>query len=198
MPPPLLDVILFVTTYIVHTLPWCRKSLIAPAHGCRQCSGCGVLRPLAWYTLIKAKESGRVSNCRLCKALVERLRRERYQRELEGQDPITEKRCTGCGNMLPAASFNKNACRKDNYHCQCNACSRPQKLANYLKYADRLRNQTLVIADGTRRVCSKCSIHKPRTEFHRQATQIYGIQSVCKRCYSDNGRMARLKAKIGI
>ena len=171
------------------TLPWCRESVVAPAHGCQQCSYCGVLRPLAWYALHKGKESGRASNCRLCATLIERLRNERYQRELEGQDPITEKRCSGCGNTLPAASFHKDARQKDRHHRWCKGCNSTQSSARHLERADRSRNQTLVIADGTGRVCSKCSIHKPRTEFHRDVTSLYGIAPECKLCKQTNSKI---------
>ena len=147
-----------------------------------------MLRPLAWYPIQHARESGRAPGCKLCTALKVRLRKERYQRELESQDPITEKRCSGCGNMLPAASFHTDALQKDNYQCQCKACRNRQKAAIYLERADRSRNQTLVIADESGRVCFKCSIHKPRTEFLRNLTSICGIRSVCKQCRGDIGR----------
>ena len=38
------------------------------------------------------------------------------------------------------------------------------------------------------KVCKKCGIEKPITEFHKQATGKLGVKAVCKECYNRHYR----------
>ena len=136
--------------------------------------------------------------CRLCFTLMGWQRKERYQRERESQDPITEKWCGGCVKLLPAASYFRDVSQRDGYDTFCKVCQNTRKSARDLECQERRSNQTLVVADGTERVCSQCTIRKPWAEFNKRVEIMCGIRSVCKQCCQDNQKFYRLKAKADL
>lgn len=175
------------------TLPWCREGRQAPAVTHKTCVDCGVQRRSAWYPR-GSGSSGLQAKCRPCIALYDRQKAERNQRERELQDPVTAKMCSGCKKMLPVASFSGQASSKDGYCYSCRDCKYITDSARREEIQERSRNQTLVVAGGTVRICSQCHVKKPWADFHKRASCTSGIDSRCKQCRS-NKRCAEIRSE---
>lgn len=170
--------------------------MVALEDRCQQCIGCGVMRPLAWYSINKATDSGREARCRLCRTLIDRQRKEKNQRERESQDPVTQKWCSMCTKTLPASSYNSDGASKDGLQNRCKECNNINRSALSVKRLLRSRNQTLVVAGGTEQVCFQCHVKKPWGDFLKCMHRISGISTVCKQCYKDR-KLLNLSRRLG-
>ena len=147
-----------------------------------KCLGCGVLRPSAWFSKRSGK-TGLFTRCRPCKALYTRTLAERHQSERRSAAPVTNKWCSACKRTLPAESFAISTASKDGYQSRCKECKNSDGAARFEERVKRLNNQTLVVVEGTERVCSQCQVCKPWTEYHKRPTTALGIHSLCKQCH---------------
>ena len=175
----------------MHNLLWCRESMWTPSIDHKKCIGCGVQRVLAWYHKGSASR-GLQSKCMLCIALYERQRQQRRRRQAVGsKDPITAKMCRVCNLTLPADSFTADIKSKDGYRSTCRDCRQVEDAARISERSKRSRNQTLVFAKGTERICTSCRIEKPWAEYSKNFNSTSGIRSICKQCINTKKLLQR-------
>ena len=176
-----------IAAQVTHNLLWCRESMWTPPIDHKKCIGCGVQRLSAWYSKGKGS-TGLHSRCRLCIALYDRQRFRRSQQAWDSKDPITAKMCRECYLMLPADSFTVDVRNKDGYYSKCRDCTQVEIAARWKELLERSRNQTLVFAKGTERMCTHCHVEKPWAEFTKNYTSTSGIVTICKQCYNTKRR----------
>lgn len=85
--------------------------------------------------------------------------------------------CTKCGIEKPLAEFYKRSDRKTGHRSHCRACTK-----NSYKQYGRALAISCGVGDTETRVCTKCGIEKPLSEFHRDAYKRGGRRSQCKEC----------------
>ena len=171
-----------IAAQVTHNLLWCRESIRTPTIDHKKCIGCGVQRLLAWYKK-GWTSTGLQSKCILCIALYNRQRSRRSQQAGDSKDPITAKICRVCGLTLPADSFTTRVTSKDGYRSACRDCRQVEGADRLKERLERRRNQTLVFAKGTERICTHCRVEKPWAEFHKQIKSTSGIFTICKKCH---------------
>lgn len=176
-------------------LLWCRKGPLPPTVDQKYCSKCGELRLARWFGRAPTV-TGLKGNCIPCLVLYDQRRSERHQRERELQEPITRKWCSGCERELPAEDFNKDSSSKSGYHCRCRECAAAERVTRVAMRQARMKNETLVLAVGMERVCSRCNTCKPWSEFTKNATSNLGIQPCCKKCVKERRKKHGLAQKI--
>jgi hypothetical protein len=91
--------------------------------------------------------------------------------------------CTKCHETKPLEGrFYRHATNKSGYHAWCKSCCIEQTLAHKKhKQLERDNNLTNhVIASS--RVCTKCLIEKPLSNFYRDRMSLTGYRSDCKTC----------------
>lgn len=160
------------------------------------CRCCGVSRASIWFSLGSGRAS-LYSRCRPCVAHLARQTSESNQREREILDPVTVKVCCECKKKLPSDSFAKSRSSKDGFQNACKVC---HNLIRSVRKSGRLvsfRNQTLVIASGTERICSKCLVNKPWADFNKDVSSTFGIYSNCRLCQNLQKRTANALKKPG-
>jgi hypothetical protein len=94
------------------------------------------------------------------------------------------KRCSKCGEWKPVEEFYKNKMAKDGLQSVCKSCNKkhdkerlPQRREKY-----KLLHPVQPI-DTTHRVCKRCKIDKPITEFWKDdSNKTYGHMSTCIEC----------------
>lgn len=94
------------------------------------------------------------------------------------------KKCTKCLVEKGLEFFHKNSKSIDGHTCQCKECR------NTLYYKPRPLEETVFIEDKIR-ICSKCKISKPFSEYTKNKSRKGGIESKCKTCiksYKDNNK----------
>lgn len=159
----------------------CRDSAPVSMVEQKHCIGCGVLRMSSWYNRAPSK-AGLGGRCRPCKALYDVQRAAKLQLDRESQRAITVKWCSACELTLPAERFYKTRGSKDGRQSRCTKCRRVEIDARILERNKRMIDQTLVLAVGDVRVCSKCHICKPWAEFPASSHSNFGISSMCTTC----------------
>ena len=170
-----------IAAQVTHNLLWCEESMWTSPVDHKKCRKCGVHRLSTWYNKGPGP-TGLQSRCMPCTALYDRQRVRRCWQAWDSKDPITTKVCRGCNLELPADSFHGDVKCKDGYINKCRDCRQVPNAANNLKRLERSRNQTLVLAKGTERICTHCRVEKPWAEFHKINSTTSGIESICKKC----------------
>ena len=156
----------------------------------QECSSCGVQRLSAWYNKGSGSAGLHIS-CKPCTALYNRQQSRRSQQAWDPKDPITAKMCRGCGLTLPADSFTTRVTSKDGYRSACRDCRQVEGADRLKERLERRRNQTLVFAKGTERICTHCRVEKPWAEFFNDISKTSGIQSTCKQCHYTKQQLRR-------
>ena len=179
-----------IVAQVTHNLLWCRESTWTPPADHKRCTGCGVQRLSAWYNK-KPVPTQLNSRCMPCESLYNRQRLRRCRQALDSKDPITAKMCKGCKLTLPADSFTADVTSKDGYFPKCRDCRQVQYAARGKERLKRSRNQTLVLAKGTERICTHCHVVKPWAEFSKNVNTTTGIESTCKQCVNTRQYLKR-------
>ena len=173
---------------VTQNLLWCRESTWTPTIDHKICIACGIQRLSAWYSK-KLGPTGLESKCKPCKALYSRQYLRRCRQAWDSKEPITAKICNGCKLTLPADRFSLQFTSKDGYYYKCKDCTNAQKIARNLGRSERRRNQALVFAEGSERICFHCHVEKPWAEFHKDVDSTSGIDSFCKQCRNTSNRV---------
>lgn len=85
------------------------------------------------------------------------------------------KQCTRCKALLPYEEFYTNNKNKDGYDCACKTC---EALRGAKKREVAKKNKLLPAT----KVCCRCKIEKPNTEFYKSSINATGLGSWCKAC----------------
>jgi hypothetical protein len=82
--------------------------------------------------------------------------------------------CSKCSRKRPLTEFSKNKTKKDGVNTWCKSCQ-----ANYHK---KYREANKINANNLLKVCSKCNIEKPKTEFYKNKSRSGNPTPWCKLC----------------
>lgn len=103
---------------------------------------------------------------------------------------ITSRICTTCKEEKHFSSFHKNNRTKHGICARCKDCyskiTKAERLEERLKRLETKNNTPLSIE--THRVCTKCKVNKPFSEFIKAKGRKYDITSKCKPCYNEHQR----------
>lgn len=93
-----------------------------------------------------------------------------------------QKLCPTCKNVKITDEFGFRSDTRDKLRNQCKECEKVTRSKYVPQLIDNLPEN---------KVCSKCKINKPITEYHKSPDSIIGVRSDCKICvkiYTDNFR----------
>ena len=148
--------------------------------GFKICSKCKVKKPISEFENRLDSKDGTRSSCREC-------RREKYQLDHPGAKPIGPynqhgdthdgmKFCTKCKREFPTYNFGKSSISRDGFAYWCKNCKREHeynKSKNHLKQYDDSPGM---------KVCRKCGVKKPTSEFYEDLKHTDKLCSRCKEC----------------
>ena len=169
----------------------CRREAAVTSVSTKQCYGCGVVRAAEWYPLREKAPSGLHPRCKPCRAHDVQQRAERLQRERATREPPTEKQCRLCEGTFPIISFSADPNQTDGFRVVCKSCVHITYSARKQERAVRLREQPPMAPQPKERICSACKETKPRSEFSRNRSTIYGLDGVCKKCKNQSRALSR-------
>lgn len=96
---------------------------------CRKCSTNKALSEFHGNVRMGAVPYNR--SCKACANAADAARRQLRRQEEAPRKPKTEKVCTGCKHLLPAACFGKDSGRADKMMTRCRECTNARDRANY-------------------------------------------------------------------
>ena len=172
-----------IAAQVTHNLLWCRESMWTPTVDHKKCIGCGVQRLSAWYHK-GTRPTGLYCRCKPCTALYAREMSRKCRQARDSKDPVTTKMCRGCYLTLPADRFVAAVRNTDGYTTKCRNCRQVENAAKSRERLERSRNQTLVFAKGTERICSRCRGGNPWDEFYKRIYSTSSIVLICKQCHN--------------
>lgn len=159
-------------------------------HG-RECARCRIYKPWSEFGRSVSGVNGRNPRCLVCvriargkSAEVKRCKRDEHGRE-----------CSDCGVYKPWSEF---GAKRGSY---CSECRRKQ----WRKYAEGLGMEPRSFRkDSEGRVCVRCKVYKPWSDFYLLSRGAYGHSPSCKVCRSEekkleyeNAKRLRLRLKFG-
>lgn len=175
----------------------------------KECVHCGVSRPASRFGKEPRSRDGLKSFCNVCTAATKSVRIER-----RGYLKRTEKRCTCCKTILPAAEFHGCRSSEDGLDGRCRSCcSRGQQgpllcvVCRCLKPRDSFRRHLKSRYRSECRECeqivvrcSKCKTLKSRDQFSPDKVLETGLKSTCRQCdyeytQTPEGQVVRTAAK---
>jgi HNH endonuclease len=114
-----------------------------PGH--KFCPACDHVKPHAAFSRSSSTSDGFQSACKDCKLRQQREARERARQE--GRLPsyeisVTEKRCTNCDVVKPAAAFSRNRANRDGLFSWCKECWQKHDRAYYETNAEKCREKS--------------------------------------------------------
>lgn len=102
---------------------------------------------------------------------------------------MQEKKCSRCKQVKPLEEFCKNRSTKDGYYSYCRTCNK--KIYKSLKMQRFNYSNTL-----STKVCRKCHIEKPVSEFNKNIRTADGYHSYCKSCMKFVAKKSRSKKPL--
>lgn len=160
----------------------------------KQCSACGVVKPLEEFSPQKNGKGGRTAKCRECKRLIDREHSKRTGK-LKGQKEKicydgASKVCTLCNLRHPLDEFYLNSRGRGGRSAHCKKCQKLLRLERgHSKGFGSAAAKRRAIAAPTpnSKICTSCGIRKGFDEFYRRKSGIAGRSATCKMC--DNSRL---------
>ncbi|MFJ8023865.1 endonuclease VII domain-containing protein [Streptomyces sp. NPDC096311] len=115
-------------------------------------------------------------------------------------DSLEAKRCTGCGQELPLASFAADRNRRDGLQVRCRECVAEYSAAHYRRRREVLGKTVREKVDlpAGHKLCRTCGEVKPHSEWHRNSSASDGLSTQCKACRAIRGREDHLKRQYGL
>ncbi|WP_217566407.1 endonuclease VII domain-containing protein [Streptomyces sp. GbtcB7] len=115
-------------------------------------------------------------------------------------DSLEAKRCTGCGQELPLASFAADSNRRDGLQVRCRECVAEYSAAHYRRRREALGKtvREKVEVPAGHKLCRTCGEVKPHSEWHRNSSASDGLSTRCKACRAIRGREDHLKRQYGL
>lgn len=101
------------------------REFIEPPTGVKRCSTCKETKSVGAFCKDRSTPSGLCYECKACmnKASRERRNKHKVKNEATPKSTKTEKRCSGCKEVLPVAQFTVDRGRKDALKPICKLCS---------------------------------------------------------------------------
>jgi len=115
-------------------------------------------------------------------------------------DSLEAKRCTGCEQELPLASFAADRNRRDGLQVRCRECVAEYSAAHYRRRREALGKTVREKVDipAGHKLCRACGEVKPHSEWHRNSSASDGLSTRCKACRAIRGREDHLKRQYGL
>lgn len=128
--------------------------------------------------------------CQAIRAKASNLGLKRYKEVL----PVGFKRCTHCKTILPIEDFANDKRRKNSKASHCKVCHRKR----YIDYCKRTKTaECTKTAERTKtaetKICKKCGIEKPLSEFTKNKNMKDGRLNTCKECSNEERRIRYIK-----
>jgi hypothetical protein len=97
---------------------------------------------------------------------------------------ITEKKCTKCGEIKPIGKFTRKRQMKSGYHNWCKDCTRNMVRQSAKKKTNENNYDRLVEIEKLNpfKICNKCGLKKPLSDFHILRQRADGHDEVCSEC----------------
>jgi 5-methylcytosine-specific restriction endonuclease McrA len=143
-----------------------------PERSTKICTKCHVEKPLDAFSKANTRKIGYKAQCKACSTLYNRSRKTAINPIV-----VSSKVCTQCHIEKPLDAFHKYAKSTDGHRGECKEC----RYAEYKQtYQPRKKPLPPVTKGG--KVCRKCHIEKPLTDFYpdKRASDKLGTQ--CKEC----------------
>lgn len=157
------------------------------------CTGCHIDKSASEYAT-RAKDK-LYERCKLCqyKTRSDRQTRLRIERETSEYKPIEQKACTSCNTEKSIICFGIDRYSIDGYTVKCKECHK--KTAAFKR-----KERSLELANGkrttlTEKVCSRCKVTKPSTEFSISSGSDVLLKSCCKTCRNKDSTTRRIAYK---
>ena len=93
---------------------------------------------------------------------------------------MTEKKCSACHEVKPAAAFVLSLNTKSGLFSYCKDCQRLVKAANHSRLHDAHVPEE--------RKCATCGAVLPATKFYQDLKRADGLMTECKSCNNQRGR----------
>ncbi|MBN2599511.1 MAG: hypothetical protein JXA75_03135 [Candidatus Thermoplasmatota archaeon] len=145
------------------------------------CTYCGMLKPT--YELAEARYHtawGKARYCRSCIALMTNKTIQEYEEAREAHGWAIQKRCNGCGHLLPSDRFTLNRRSKDGFSDLCITCT----IERHNRWVERInaRRKTQIIKSKALKECSICHTLKPLSSFSKNKSTLDGHSQLCTSC----------------
>ena len=141
-----------------------------------RCVRCGLQKPDSEFYKRQDTKSGLHSYCIPC------------FKEAKGDheyNPDAIQRCAQCGELKKGTEYHRNRRRKNGIQDRCKTCVNE----NMREYAAKNASEDTVIPDS--KVCPKCLIDKPASEYTRAKQNKDGLYYQCKDCWQEYQTMRR-------
>lgn len=106
-------------------------------------------------------------------------------------------KCTKCGTEKPFTDFYKSKRNRNGIEHRCKDCQRHHGQRLERKNAC-LYDQGIISNPVTTKLCSKCGLQKPSTEFNKQKSNSDGLQCYCKLCSKESTKHYDRNVRCGI
>lgn len=143
----------------------------------KRCSKCGIEKPESEFSKNKGNKDGLRSECKSCQS------KSRKAYTLKPKIVPPTKTCSKCGVEKDASKFPKSGCTKDGLGAWCKPCLN-QDSAKRRQY-----HKTNPPPIPETKVCPKCGLEKPSSEFSRSSSRPDGLDSYCKPCMAGKLRV---------
>ena len=163
----------------------------------KKCTKCGEEKPytLEFFDGDKGSKSGLKASCKVCCAKRHRIYRQNNKEKLRVSariyreevkklpkpeyPPDATKECAVCGEEKLVIEFYKDASRPEGVKWDCKECCEVTGRKSRERIKGLAKPQYL---SGATKKCSMCGEKKIVTEFHKDASNIHGLTSQCKKC----------------
>lgn len=100
------------------------------------------------------------------------------------------KKCSSCFVEKPISEYYNSDKAKDGKQAMCTPCYRV-----YFKAWRASRMAQPAKVDGTSKVCLRCTVEKPYSQFGKRSTNKDKKMEYCKECWNKMGKLATKKYK---
>ncbi len=143
------------------------------------CKICGLQKPIYEFTRRKDKY-GKYVYCRSCNAIMVRKKVLKFEQQREAYGWPIEKRCKGCGRLLPSDHFHLDRQLKDGLAEKCNECTY-ERHRKWLKKIKETRSKKK-IKKNILKECQICHELKPVYLFTKNEGNKDGYGDQCNIC----------------
>lgn len=161
----------------------------------QRCSVCHIGKAIEEFYPDPYTKSGYRRDCKVCCSIQQRKKKEKAHPIVQLPLFIFSKVCTKCGIEQPIEDFPLYKRRADGHCTVCKQCRNARKRAKTVR---KRPLKPLPVNGG--KVCGRCQIEKPFTEFHNNRNEKDGHYYICKECVHHkgivvNGEATRARAK---
>jgi hypothetical protein len=146
----------------------------------KTCSNCCEILSLTAFFKDKTNKDGLTSQCKSCKNESTRLRR--YNISIQDIQKPSHKTCPRCKLELSASNFTSLKTSKDGLAAYCKNCRR----LNDIDRKINAKNNVVIVNESLLKVCSKCFIEKPHTQYRINRKSTDNITHICLECLPTN------------